>query len=41
MGLEFGRGATADLDILRAAVNTSSIMVGNVPSIMQRGSGAK
>jgi hypothetical protein len=30
-----GAGATADPDILRAHINTSSIMVGNAPSIMR------
>jgi hypothetical protein len=31
-----GAGATAGPDILRAHINTSSIMVRNAPSIMRR-----
>jgi hypothetical protein len=41
-GLQMGlnrRGSTADPNILRKAINTSSIMVRNVPSIMRREAG--
>jgi hypothetical protein len=31
-----GSGATADPNLLPAFINTSSIMVGNAPSIMAR-----
>jgi hypothetical protein len=34
-----GRGSTADPDILREQINTSSIMVRNASSIMRRKAG--